>query len=476
VAALTAAATLLLLALPQAAGAACTNKASAYDRGGPPRSGVVNDPLFPRQWGLQQINAPGAWARGARGNGVTIAIVDSGVDRSHPDLRSKLLAGTDLVRSTAGLTGPGCPGSQDENGHGTHVAGIAAAVTNNGIGVAGTAPGARILPVRVLDANGAGETTAVDAGIRWAANHGARVINLSLGGDTPLIGSLPGSAPDTEKAVAYAYSKGAVVVAAAGNESSPLCDYPAAAKNAVCVAATDRNGLPAAYSNLPASPGGTVAVRAPGGEGDPLFCESDLDIWSTMWPNSPDDNCGGTIRGYDTLAGTSMSTPFVSGVAALLAGRGLSAPQILQCLKTKSSNNGVYEPVNGYGIVNAGAAVAGCSATRTRAFPPGGNAGKHHVTVTFKKTSRSNLEENGRLRVTISSDTAVSVKLRAAVRRGKHSTGGAHKTVTLRGAGTLKTVMTLSAKARRALEKSGKAMLRLRYSAGGESGVAKSGG
>jgi serine protease len=360
-AALAASVAVLVLAAPGTAGAKCTTPANGYDKGGKPVKGAATDPLFPRQWGLRQIRAPAAWASGALGKGVKIAIVDSGVDLTHPDLKSKLLPGKDLVRKANGLTGPGCPGPQDEHGHGTHVAGIAAAITNNRIGIAGTAPGAKIIPVRVIDAHGTGEISAVNAGIRWAADHGAKVINLSLGGDTAIVGELDGSALDTEKAVAYAYAKGAVVVAAAGNESSPLCDYPAASKYAVCVAATDSSGLPASYSNLPAAPGGTVALRAPGGDGSGA-CESDADIWSTIWPGSTyDTRCGRGIRGYETLAGTSMAAPFVSGVAALLAGKGLKAPQILQCLKTRSSNNGTYEPIYGYGIVDASAALAGCN-------------------------------------------------------------------------------------------------------------------
>jgi serine protease len=355
----------LLFAAPHAASAAsCGVPASGYDRGGSPRSSFPNDPLFPHQWGLTQIRAPQAWARGARGKGVKIAIVDTGVDLGHPDLRAKLLAGKDFVRAVDGLSGPGCPGPQDENGHGTHVAGIAAAITGNGKGVAGTAPGARIIPVRVLDKGGAGEDTAINKGIRWAADHGARVINLSLGGDVAVVANLAAANSAAEAAVGYAFARGAVVVASAGNETVPLCDYPAAAKRAICVAATDRNRLPSYYSNFPADPDGTIAVRAPGGQGDPLFCESDGDIWSTMWPRS-DEDCGGRIKGYDTLAGTSMSAPFVTGVAALLAGKGLRAGQILQCIKTHSSGRGAYNPVMGYGIVDANAAVAGCSARKT---------------------------------------------------------------------------------------------------------------
>ncbi|MFL5780559.1 MAG: S8 family serine peptidase [Thermoleophilaceae bacterium] len=464
---LTTLAALLVLALPQAASAdACRVPASGYDRGGSPGSGPANDPLFAKQWGLRQINAPGAWSRGARGRGVTIGIVDSGIDLGHPDLKAKLLPGVDLVRKANGLTGPGCAGPQDENGHGTHVAGIAAAITNNGVGVAGTAPGARLLPVRVLDKTGSGEGSAVNAGIRWAAAHGAKVINVSIGGEVPLLGNLPGASDDTQKAVAYAFSKGAVVVGAAGNSTVPLCDYPAAASNAVCVGATDRNGNPSAYSNFPVSPNGTVAVRAPGGAGDPLFCESDEDIWSTMWPKSDDDNCGGTIRGYDTLAGTSMSTPFVSGVAALLAGRGLTAPQILQCLKAHSSNGGAYDPVYGYGIVDAAAAARACS-PRTPPFH-----GRHHVVVTLVKKARKRIAADGRVKVTVRSDTAVKVRLRAAVLRDGRSTTGARRTVTLKQAGRRTVALKLSDKARAALAKK-HARLRVKYSGGGESGVAK---
>jgi subtilisin family serine protease len=332
---------------------ACTTQTYTYDSGGAPGSGVVNDPLFAHQWGLDQINAPEAWTR-AQGAGATIAVLDTGVDLQHPDLQSNLVTGTDLQ---AGKTD--CPpGPQDEYGHGTHVAGIAAAVTNNGIGVAGTAPAAKIMPVRVLDANGEGDSGVIAAGIRYAADHGADVINLSLG-ELPVAGQLTALNQDIEDAVNHAWDQGSLVVAAAGNDTFPLCDYPSFAEHAVCVGATDSRGLPTFYSNFPVNQT-MLGFRAPGGVGS-VFCEDDEDIWSTMWPGSSLDcdpiNGGDVIAGYETLAGTSMATPFVSGVAALLAGQGLTNQQIVDRLKATSSNHGTYDPVMGYGIVDADAAT-----------------------------------------------------------------------------------------------------------------------
>jgi subtilisin family serine protease len=329
----------------------CVTQTYQYDSGGAPGSGPVTDPLFARQWALDQLNAPEAWARGARGAGATIAVVDTGVDLAHPDLSSKVVAGNDFVADKTD-----CPaGPQDENGHGTHVAGIAAAVTNNGIGVAGVAPDAQIMPVRVLDAEGSGAQEDVAAGIRWAADHGAQVINLSLG-ELPIVGQLEPLNADIEAAVTHAWDSGSLVVAAAGNESFPLCSYPSFAEHAVCVGATDSRGLPSFYSNFPNNPS-MLGFRAPGGVGS-VFCEDDEDIWSTMWPGSDYDCRGsGSLSGYDTLAGTSMASPQVAGVAALLSGQGLTNAQIVERLKQTSSNHGLYDPVMGYGIVDADAAT-----------------------------------------------------------------------------------------------------------------------
>jgi serine protease len=364
--------------VPAAAQAApCAPIATSYGSAGAATSTAPNDPMLGKQWGLSQINAAGAWARGALGAGATIAVVDTGVDLNHPDLRDKLLPGRDFV------TDETCtPGAQDPNGHGTHVAGIAAATTNNGIGVAGTAPAAKILPVRVLDSSGSGTGDDISAGIKWAADQGAQVINLSLGNDIPLI-----DVTGLGSAVDYAWSKGAVIVAAAGNSTLPLCGYPAASAHAICVAAGDSSGFPSFYSNFPLRLDGGVAVRAPGGD---ATGDCDSDIWSTYWPGASGQDaevCPPTS--YEPLAGTSMATPFVSGIAAMLRGAGLSNQQTVDCIKRTSSNSGSYDPIWGYGIVNAESAVAGCTQLAASGNPwgPGGATGQGRTSGTTQKPS-----------------------------------------------------------------------------------------
>jgi hypothetical protein len=465
----------------------CTQSPSDYSSAGSPGSGAANDPLYERQWGLTQINAPAAWSRDARGAGTVIAILDTGVDFTHPDLQGKLLDGADFVKDDP----DNCPGAQDEQGHGTHVAGIAAAVTNNGVGVAGTATDAQILPVRVLNDRGEGERDWIVEGIRYAADQGAHVISMSLG-QAPIFGQMP--QPAFEQAVNYAWSKGSVIVAAAGNESTPACSYPAAADNSVCVAATDRRRAPSAYSNFPNDPDGTVGVRAPGGSGpSAIFCEQAEDIWSTLWPASDDDCQSGTfLKGYDTYAGTSQSTPFVSGLSAMLRGMGLSNAQTVECIRTKSSNRGRYDPVMGWGIIDADAATRECSAQSTAAFspPPGGGQGGGQggggqgttqsglvVSVRVHRTTRRQLRKFGRLKVTVKTNRATTVRVFAHMTRSRRPTrrGGrvvGRRRFTFQRAGIQRGRIRLDRQARRSIRRRRGHRFQVRWEAGGLQGFA----
>jgi serine protease len=473
-----AAALLLFLAAPGVASAAtCEFPASAYSTGAPvgvtpSPSAPVNDPIFSEQWGLSQIGAPAAWARGANGEGAVIAVLDTGADLKHPDLAANLVAGTDVTPDDA----QGCPGPQDENGHGSHVSGIAAAVTGNGIGVAGTAPAAKVMPVRVLDAEGSGDDATIIKGIQYAADHGADVISMSLGG-AQVVGQTPALNEEIAKAVDDAYKKGAVVVAAAGNETVPLCSYPAAADNAICVGATDRSGAPSAYSNFPTGQGTSVGVRAPGGFGS-LFCEDSEDIWSTVWPDASGckNTATGDLGGYETFAGTSMATPYVAGVAAMLAGKGLTNGQILECIKTTSSNEGGFDPVMGYGIVNADAATRTCSKAGTPTRPgAGGGSGAGSLSVKVRKVSRRTLARTRTLRVVISNRSAVTVRLRAVVKAKRRQKGGtaATRRVKLRKAGKHTVRMRISRGAARKLRRYRGATWYVRYRAGSKVGTAR---
>jgi thermitase len=275
-----------------------------------------NDPYFStQQWGPQKVQAPAAWDITRGSSSVRIAIVDTGVQYNHPDLSGKVVLGHDYV--------DGDNDPYDGNGHGTHCAGIAAAVTNNSTGIAGMAPNASILAVRVLDSNGSGTLDAVANGIIYAADNGAKVISLSLGGS---VGSTT-----LQNAVNYAWNKGAVIVAAAGNSGISAPSYPAYYSNAIAVAATTSSDVKASYSNW----GSWVDVAAPGSS-----------IYSTYPTNT-----------YTSLSGTSMATPHVAGLAGLLAAQGRSNSNIRAAIQNTAdpiSGTGTYWT---YGRINAYRAV-----------------------------------------------------------------------------------------------------------------------
>ena len=331
--------------------------------GAAPASAATNDPLYAKQYGPQQVRAEQAWAT-STGAGTVIAVIDSGVDLGHQDLAGKLVPGATFVDCASSCgngdwKGPDGVGQPADN-HGTHVAGIAAAATNNGIGIAGVAPDAKVMPVKVLE-DGSGSFEDIASGIRFAADNGADVINMSLGGTQgyqALV--ITGVITDVQDAIDYAVSKGVAVIAAAGNDSVPLCNTPGFDEGVVCVVATDKRELRSAYSSGPIRPD-LNSVAAPGGSLLPVCGE---DIVSTV-PEGTSNR--GTACGYgstyDEMAGTSMASPHVAGVAALLAAQGRSVQGIYDALtstgRTPGANaRGVFTPTHGYGIVDAAAAVA----------------------------------------------------------------------------------------------------------------------
>jgi subtilisin family serine protease len=325
---------------------------------------AATDPLRTSQYGLDQVRAEQAWPA-STGEGAVIAVVDTGVDLDHPDLVGQLLPGATFTCGGApapcgdgGFRGP--DGRNDGDEHGTHVAGIAAAASGNGIGITGVAPNAKILPVKVLEA-GSGSFEEIAAGIRWSADQGADVINLSLGALPGFqLLTYTGLVSDTTDAVAYARSRGSVVVAAAGNDVQfPLCGTPAFEDGALCVTSTDKRELPSAFSNNGLKPD-LMAVAAPGGSLLPACGE---DIVSTVPTGTGTSASCGYGTAYDEYAGTSMAAPHVAGVAALLAAQGRSDDQVLDALLTTSRQaalglTGLFTPQYGWGIVDAEAAVA----------------------------------------------------------------------------------------------------------------------
>jgi subtilisin family serine protease len=291
-----------------------------------PVKATGGDPMRPQQWALNKASYEYSW-RASNGNGVKVAVIDTGVAASHQDLAGSVVPGTDLA-SDKPQVDPSGTGMVDPAGHGTHVAGIIAAHVNNGVGIAGAAPGAKIMPVRVLDKNGTGVASNVALGIIWAADHGARVINLSLGG---------GESAGEQQALQYAAAKNVIVFAAAGNsyESGNLPSYPAAYPEAVAVAAVNSSLQHASFSNS----GSYVDIAAPGDS-----------ILSTYGGSKAND--------YEWMSGTSMASPYAAAEAAIVIGENpsLSATRVRQVIESSAKYLG-NPSFFGHGLVNPSAAV-----------------------------------------------------------------------------------------------------------------------
>ena len=274
-------------------------------------------------WGVDMVNAPEAWAAGYTGQGIVVAVIDTGVDYTHADLDANIWRntgeipnneldddGNGYVDDVQGWDFVGNDNNpMDLNGHGTHVAGTISA-ENNEFGITGVAYDARIMPVRVLDASGSGDPIAIAAGIRYAANNGASVINLSLGG---------GYSSTMADAIEYATQRGVTVVMAAGNSGGSQPEFPAnlSTQRGIAVGAVDRNRRMAGFSNRSGSSPVNYVV-APG-----------VSVYSTI----PGDS-------YDSFDGTSMATPHVAGVTALVlsANPNLAPAQVAQVLTTTANS------------------------------------------------------------------------------------------------------------------------------------------
>lgn len=282
---------------------------------------TANDPQFTsgNQWALQKIAAPVAWNTTIGSSNVIVAVIDSGVSATHPDLAGKVLPGYDFINNDTDAT--------DDNGHGTAVAGLIGAATNNGIGMAGVSWNSMILPVKALGADGNGSYSAIANAIIWAADRGARVINLSLGGTS--------ASTTLQNAVNYAWNRNCVVIAAAGNSGNNIPQYPGACSNVVAVSATDSNDLRPSWSNF----GSYVDVSAPG-----------VNVLTLQGANS-----------YSNWNGTSFSSPITAGVVALMASANssLNNTALVNTLLANSDDIGTagYDVYYGNGRVNANRAV-----------------------------------------------------------------------------------------------------------------------
>jgi serine protease len=283
-----------------------------------------NDPDYSKQWNFRSINLEQAWDD-SKGEGITVAVIDTGVS-AVPDLvDTKMLEGYDFVNDRKNAS--------DDVGHGTHVAGTIAQSTNNNYGVAGIAYKAAIMPIKVLSSSGGGTISDIAEGIKFAADNGAKVINMSLGGG--------GDSQLMREAIDYANKKGTVIIAAAGNENRNSSSYPARYPNVISVAAIDASGKKAPYSNF----GAGVDISAPGGSETGKILQ-----------NTIDSKTGESVFvGYQ---GTSMAAPHVAGVAALIASVSDNSPENIRKILLESTRKINEDSLNYYGAGQLDAAGA----------------------------------------------------------------------------------------------------------------------
>ena len=261
-----------------------------------------NDPIYPQQWYIQQIHADQAWAV-STGIALTIASIDTGVSHSHPDIGPKIVDQYNFVNNTNN--------AQDDNGHGTLTSGVMAAQGDNGIGIAGVCWGCKIMALKVLAADGSGDSSNINRAIRYAADKGVRVINMSLGGHD--------RDQDSEDAVNYAWNKGVFIAAASGNKPDGTPNYPAGYNNVMAAGATARQDAYTGFSSF----GPYVDITAPG-----------VGIWGPTWQNGVDT--------YAAENGTSFSSPLVAATAALMfsVNPSLSNQQIFTLLLNSADDEG----------------------------------------------------------------------------------------------------------------------------------------
>lgn len=306
-----------------------------------------------RQWNLVRIRMPEAWDLAPGTTAPGVAVIDSGADAAHPDLAGKLLPGWNAISDSSDVS--------DEEGHGTHISGLIAAQTDNGRGIAGVTWSGKVMPIKASRLDSGTQSSTVAAAINWAVDHGARIINLSLGGPYP--------AEVLRRAVERARERGALLVAAAGNcgRAGDLCtqrnqtEYPAAFPGVLAVAATTFDDQRATYSTA----GSYVKLSAPGGEAtDPSDTDERHWIFSTV-PRTV------SASGYASFVGTSQAAPHVAGVAALvweIAPR-LTADDVATVLQQTAVDLGPAGPDTTFGAGRLDAAAA-LRAARTRAGVP----------------------------------------------------------------------------------------------------------